>query len=90
MSRWSLIRQWGELRYPRLSHALWKLFLILISIFGVCSYADPPGGQELISLTQEVWSKRLGRPISKDEALQLIRSFANFVSLLRGVKANAK
>jgi len=45
---------------------------------------------DLIFHTQEVWSKRLKRPVSKEEALEFIRSFSNFVSLLREVRANAK
>lgn len=41
---------------------------------------------ELITLTQETWSKRLGRPVAKDEAIDIIRNFRNFLILVKEVK----
>ena len=88
MRRMSLVRQWGEIRYPRLSRLLQKTGRFLIKVLLIGLYHLPPSGPEpkLISLTQEVWSKRLGRPVPEDEALEIIRSFRNLLDVLKEVK----
>jgi len=88
MRRMSLVRQWGELRYPRLSRWLQKTGRFLIKVLLIGLYHLPPSAPEpnLISLTQEVWSKRLGRPVPENEALEIIRSFRNFFQVLKEVK----
>ncbi len=82
------------IRFPRVRHRLWKYQYrhamrkarrrspeaILLRFF-IEEYPD-----SLIILTQETWSKRLGRPIPKDEAIDIIRSFRNFISLVKEVK----
>jgi len=78
-SRWVLCLKW-----------LWfKFTLFIITLFGIGAY-DLKLPADLIAKTQEVWSKRLGRPVSESEAEEIIRSFSNFFQLLKEIKANAK
>jgi hypothetical protein len=45
---------------------------------------------DLVTSTKAVWGKRLKRAVSNEEAIEIIRSFSSFLSLMREAKANAK
>lgn len=71
----NLLERWYRIRYP-------KLFpKSKLSAFCIPNYPEA-----LIEKTKEVWAKRLGRPVSYEEALSIIRAFGNFFILLREVK----
>lgn len=63
-------------------------FLISLTLF--CVFYIPSQQPGLIALTQQVWSKRLGREIPEQEAMEIIRDFRNFIALLKEVKRNGK
>ena len=52
-------------------------------LFGISSRPS-----DLIKSTKAIWGRKLRRDISDDEARGIIRSFSNFLSLMR--EANAK
>ncbi len=79
-SRWSLFFEWMDLRFPRLTR-----FLITILLLG--AYAPTPA---LIAKTQETFSRRLKRPVSAEEAKEIIRAFSNFVTVLKEVRRGSK
>ena len=79
-SRWDLVLEWFNLRFPRLTK-----FLITVLLIGV--YEPEPA---LIARTQAVWSKRLGHEVSETEARTIIHQFKNFLSLLKEIRANGK
>ena len=79
-SRWDLLLEWIELRFPRLTK-----FLITVLLIG--AYGPEPA---LVAKTQIVWSKRLGHEVTEQEARTIIRQFKNFLSLLKEIKANGK
>lgn len=60
----------------------------LIILFGIGAYGEIPAA--LIAKTQEVWGRRLKREVSPEEAREIIRSFRNFLSLLREIKSNGR
>jgi hypothetical protein len=91
-----LLNEWGMIRLGILKHPWrYRLWVRIASfkarlfhpgsLFRVHSYPS-----DLIYHTQQVWAKRLGREVPKEEALEIIRSFKNFLSLLREIKQNGK
>ena len=62
-----------------------KLNRLMIILLGIGAYGpEPPTA--LIASTQEVWKKRLGREVPKEEAKKIIRAFSNLVILLKEVR----
>ena len=45
---------------------------------------------DLTEYTKTIWSKRLNRAISNEEAMEIIRPFRSFLSLMREIRANGK
>lgn len=56
----------------------------LAVLFGIGSYAAP--SPALISKTQEVFARRLKRPVNEQEAREIIREFRNLFSLLKEIR----
>jgi len=63
VTRWALFFEWGLLRFPRLTR-------FLITVLGLGAYPPTPA---LIAKTQEVFTRRLKRPVSAEEAKEIIR-----------------
>lgn len=65
---------------------LWFRFQrFLIMLPGIGAYGlEPPAA--LVAKTQDVFSQRLKRPISTEEAKEIIRSFSGFVTILKEVR----
>jgi hypothetical protein len=61
---------------------------VLIILFGAGAYGEPSAA--LIAKTQEVFGRREKREISPEEARQIIRSFTNFVRLIKEVRRGQK
>ena len=88
----ALWREWFDLRLPRLSKTLHRVEYFIIVLFGIGAYREPsaPPPPALIARTQEVFGRRLKRDVNADEAREIIRSFANFVSLIKEVRRGQK
>jgi len=81
MSRTSgLWYEWVAFRFPRFTR-----FLITVLLLG--AYKPQPA---LVARTQEVFTRRLKRPVTEQEAKEIIRSFANFVTMLKEVRRAPK
>lgn len=80
-----------EKKLPRLcwEYLCLRFTRVLIILFGVGAYEEIPA-PALIAKTQEVWGRRLKRPVSAEEAREIIRSFSNFLALLKEVRHNGK
>jgi len=72
----SLCLEWVDIRFPRLVR-----FLTMIIMVG--AYASPSA--QLVAKTQEVWSRKLGREVSEQEARTIIHDFRNFLALLKEI-----
>jgi hypothetical protein len=65
---------------------LWfRLTCLMIMLLGIGSFATKPPKCLIVS-TQEVFSRRLKRPVSAEEAKEIIRSFSSFINLLKEVR----
>jgi len=58
---------------------------LLIIVLGIGAYGSKPPAA-LIASTQKVFSRRLSRPVTEQEALEIIRAFSNFVTVLKEVR----
>lgn len=54
-------------------------------LFGIHTHPS-----DLVTSTKEIWGRKLRRDISDEEATGIIRSFSNFFSLLKEIRANGK
>jgi hypothetical protein len=86
MSKIRLIYQWLVLKFPIILD-IWHWFF-RPDKFARADYSRVSA--ELIALTQRVWSKSLGHEIPASEAIEIIRSFRNFLELLKEIKRNGK
>jgi len=84
----SLFYQWVKLRYPRATRWLVIVIALIGSLFGVLAPVKSP--PNLITLTQQVWEKKLGRVIPEAEAVEITRSFRNFLTLIKEIRKNGK
>jgi hypothetical protein len=68
-----------------LEWAWFSLNRLMIIVLGIGAYATKPPKCLIVS-TQEVFSRRLKRPVSAEEAKEIIRSFSSFINLLKEVR----